>query len=404
MVRNADLFRRRLTANTVNKKVQLNGHMKTRMVAASPNSDVVSNLRKQENAAPFSNVITVTRNTCAFLTATRTIQTGGQSGYKGSARNVLNVTAATAQGDYQNAITEQAYDTVRQNSEESNRSPIKSYSAGSTLNARSGSSVADSRCESRYKTALPDFSSTHAGRGNPVCSGQMHPSRFDRGRARQLTPHDTLEASRAFSVMRKSFFLDYLRGTLYGGDEQEIGTAADIFEGDAWQRALEETSREALGTPVLLTDRMSDRTLAGYVTTSNPTIPRAILINTRFKVDPEVLAHALAEEVVHAQQDIDGVDFVGQKAAYAYADRPYEQDAKARATRIVGYEPENYADYKRREVPGGMLFDGLSNMAERESRKTASSITRSLTSTWLTRQRLAPSAMPLRRALRRADQ
>jgi hypothetical protein len=182
-------------------------------------------------------------------------------------------------------------------------------------------------------------------------------SRLDRGGHGKLIPHSTLEASRALGILSKSFFLDYLKGLLQGGAEQQIGIAADVFEGEALQRAFATTSQEALNTPIILTDRISDRALALMATSSNPDFPRLILVNTRFKVDPEVLAHTMAEEIVHAQQALDGVDVEAQKASYAYADRPYEQEAKAKATLIVGYEPNAFDVLKRRVVPSGPLFD-----------------------------------------------
>jgi hypothetical protein len=104
-----------------------------------------------------------------------------------------------------------------------------------------------------------------------------------------------LESTRAFGQMRREFFLSHLKQYETGGVDQEFGAARDVFEGEA------HVSAEALDTPVILTDLLSDRVLAVHVTTSNPHTPRAILVNARVQVDPEEMAHAIAEEVAHAQ-------------------------------------------------------------------------------------------------------
>jgi hypothetical protein len=54
------------------------------------------------------------------------------------------------------------------------------------------------------------------------------------------------------------------------------------------------------------------------------------------------MAHALVEEFVHVQQQIDGTDFDGQRRQFAYDDRPYEIDAKRIATEVLGYVPDAY--------------------------------------------------------------
>jgi hypothetical protein len=85
---------------------------------------------------------------------------------------------------------------------------------------------------------------------------------------------------------------------------------------------------------------------------------RIIAVNVRFKVDPELLAHALVEEFAHAQQVLDGVDFEAQRRQFPdYATRPYEQEAKRVASEILGYTPEGYAVQLLRDEPAGVLYD-----------------------------------------------
>lgn len=82
-----------------------------------------------------------------------------------------------------------------------------------------------------------------------------------------------------------------------------------------------------------------------------------VVINARCKADPEVLAHTLVEEFVHAQQRLNGVDFEAQRRQYAYRERPYEQEAKRIATETLGYEPDEFDTHLVREEPTGVLYD-----------------------------------------------
>ena len=77
----------------------------------------------------------------------------------------------------------------------------------------------------------------------------------------------------------------------------------------------------------------------------------------RFKVDPDVLLHALVEEYVHSQQVFDKVDFEQQRAQFAYAERPYELEAKRIATEILGYDPDSYETYLVREEHSDVYYD-----------------------------------------------
>ena len=117
-------------------------------------------------------------------------------------------------------------------------------------------------------------------------------------------------------------------------------TAYNVFEGEALQRLASQISENALLTPVVLTGQLSNRVLAVCLAVSFH--KAQIAVNARYKVDPEVLLHTLVEEFVHAQQNIDGVNFASQKRQYTYAERPYEIEAKRIATVTLGYEPEDY--------------------------------------------------------------
>ena len=113
---------------------------------------------------------------------------------------------------------------------------------------------------------------------------------------------------------------------------------------------------EALATPVLFTDYLSNRVLSVHLTLRDGST--FIAVNVRFKIDPETLAHTLVEEFVHAQQVLAGVDFAAERQQYPdYASRPYEQEAKRIAGEILGYIPEEYTVYLLREEPAGVHYD-----------------------------------------------
>jgi hypothetical protein len=141
---------------------------------------------------------------------------------------------------------------------------------------------------------------------------------------------------------------------LAAGDEGIIGSASDVFEIGIIAKLRISLSETALATPVFFTDRLSNRILACCISLRNGT--HIIGINSRFKTDPEIIAHALVEEFVHVQQILDGVDFETQRKEHVYAERPYEQQAKQIAAEILGYDPTDaYDTILIREVPSGIL-------------------------------------------------
>ena len=82
-----------------------------------------------------------------------------------------------------------------------------------------------------------------------------------------------------------------------------------------------------------------------------------VVLNMRFKVDPDVLVHTLIEEYVHSQQVLDKVDFEREREQFAYAQRPYEAEAKRIATEVLGYNPAACETYLMREEPPPPLYD-----------------------------------------------
>jgi hypothetical protein len=148
-----------------------------------------------------------------------------------------------------------------------------------------------------------------------------------------------------------------------GSDEEFLGDATVIFEEKMLARLRVTLSEQALKTPLFFTDRLSDRSLAVFLTTASGV--HAIAFNVRFKIDPEWLAHALVEEYVHAQQTIDGLDAKSQREQFSYTERPYEQEAKRVATELLGYEPENREPIILRQQPEGALFDLPQRQTER---------------------------------------
>jgi hypothetical protein len=141
-----------------------------------------------------------------------------------------------------------------------------------------------------------------------------------------------------------------------------------MFMGETLSRLETCVSEQALDTPVQLTEYLSDQTFAAHAETTNPHIPRVILVNTRWRLDPEEFLHAMIEETVHAQQALDGVDTAAQKAAYPYQERPYEKEAKQRASDILGYTPEIHSASRIRPEPEGFLFDRRLDVSAQEHR------------------------------------
>ncbi len=119
------------------------------------------------------------------------------------------------------------------------------------------------------------------------------------------------------------------------------------------QRLSLTLSATALKTPVLFSERLSNRLLATSLGFRDGS--QLIAINSRFKVDPELMAHTLVEEFVHSQQRLDGVDFVTQQQQFSYAERPYEVEAKRIATDVLNYEPGDYEIYLVREQPAELI-------------------------------------------------
>ena len=171
-----------------------------------------------------------------------------------------------------------------------------------------------------------------------------------------MRPRNTLEATRAAGQLQKNFFKEYLFARTLDGADREIENAFEIFEGQALETLRHRLSAPALETPMVFTDRLSNRVLAIHVLMNDGT--RIIAVNVRFRVDPELLAHALVEEFAHAQQILDGVDFEVQRRQFPdYAARPYEQEAKRVGSEILGYTSEGYAVLLLRDEPSGILYD-----------------------------------------------
>jgi hypothetical protein len=171
-----------------------------------------------------------------------------------------------------------------------------------------------------------------------------------------VIPRNTLDQTRAAGQLQRDFFKEYLFSRMLDGADREIENASAVFTEQMLATLQQRLSPSALATPVVLTDRLSNRVLAIHVLHEDGT--GIIAINARFKVDPEILAHALVEEYVHAEQVLDGVDFAAQRQQFPdYASRPYEQEAKRLASELLGYTPEDYTVYLLREEPSGVLYD-----------------------------------------------
>ena len=171
-----------------------------------------------------------------------------------------------------------------------------------------------------------------------------------------MRPRSDLESTRAFGQMRKSFFTLWLNAHLqnsYKQDEWELGVAEDVFEGETLVKLKSKVSNKALQTPLVGTDRWSNRSGVACLQLASGVESRTsiIVINTRFRFDAEYLAHALIEEIAHTQQRIDGVDFEAQQVRFVYEERPYEQEAKQMATDILGYDATEHEPTCVREEP-----------------------------------------------------
>ena len=165
----------------------------------------------------------------------------------------------------------------------------------------------------------------------------------------------TIQGTRAQNLLRGDFYEIYREAVFRGGRDEEFPEASAVFTEEALQALRDHASEEALTTPILLTENLSNRVLAVHLT-GGPGM-RLIVVNTRFRVDPDVIAHTLMEEFAHAQQTLDNVDFAAQRREFAYNERPYEIEAKRIATEILGYDPAGYENYLRRDEPDGALYD-----------------------------------------------
>jgi hypothetical protein len=118
---------------------------------------------------------------------------------------------------------------------------------------------------------------------------------------------------------------------------------------------LKEVSPEALSIPVVISDAVADGTTMSLRYDRQYPGQEVIVINGRYLLDPEQVANDLAEEVGHAQQLRDGVDFEGLIAQYPhYEDRPFEQEAKAFADRVCGYRKPAIPIRQLRPEPPGL--------------------------------------------------
>jgi hypothetical protein len=130
---------------------------------------------------------------------------------------------------------------------------------------------------------------------------------------------------------------------VFDGEDVEMPDAFAIFTLEGLQALRRFVSEEALQTSVVLTERLSNRGLAVHLVIGAE--GRAIAVNTRFRIDPDLLTHALLEEYSHTQQVLDKIDFETQRRQFAYQDLPFEQEAKRIATEILGIEPNEYDVY-----------------------------------------------------------
>ena len=171
----------------------------------------------------------------------------------------------------------------------------------------------------------------------------------------KLPPRNTLHGTRAESLLRRDFYKVYLQARYAGGEDQELADAASVFTQEGLRQLREHITEDALKAPVVFTERLSNRILAVHLVQN--TGEGYVVLNMRFKIDPDVLVHALIEEYVHSQQVLDGIDFVQQRAQFAYAERPYELEAKRIATAILGHDPDGYDTYLVREEHSDFYYD-----------------------------------------------
>lgn len=168
-------------------------------------------------------------------------------------------------------------------------------------------------------------------------------------------PRATTANTRAEGILRRSFWAEYVRARLLGGNDTAVGDASAVYEPAFVERLCKHLSAASLAVPVMFTERLSNRVLAACIGLRNGSM--VIAVNARFAVDPEVIAHTLVEEFLHAQQIENGLDFADQRQRYAYAERPYEIEAKSIAGEIMGFAPGDFATLLLRDEPDVPLYD-----------------------------------------------
>jgi hypothetical protein len=173
----------------------------------------------------------------------------------------------------------------------------------------------------------------------------------------KLLPRNTLYGTRAEHLLRRDFYRVYLQARYAAGEDQELADAASVFTPEGMRQLREHITEEALKARVVLTERLSNRVLAVHLVQNAG--ERFVVLNMRFKVDPDVLVHTLIEEYVHSQQVLDKIDFEKERVEFPYAERPYELEAKRIATAILGYDPDGYETYLMREEHSDVYYDIL---------------------------------------------
>ena len=168
-----------------------------------------------------------------------------------------------------------------------------------------------------------------------------------------MTPRNRLQGTRADGQLLPAFWQAAVAARSSGGHEEIFGDARSVFTETTLLRLQDHCTDQALSVPILFTERLSNRVLSVCIGFRDGT--QVVAVNARFKSDPELIAHMLVEEFVHAQQRLDGVDFDEQRRKYSYEDRPYEQEAKQIATDTLGYSPEGYDVILSRDEPSDVL-------------------------------------------------
>lgn len=172
-----------------------------------------------------------------------------------------------------------------------------------------------------------------------------------------MKPRSHPRGTRAEGQFAQDFWKLYVNAYLLGDDEEAIGNARAVFSEAVCTILEEHFDAETLNVPVFFSERLSNHTLASNISFRDGS--QCIVVNSRFKAEPEIIAHTLVEEFAHTWQRRTGVDFEAQRSQFAYQERPYEIEAKRIATEVVGYEPEQYEIYIQREESDGVLYDKI---------------------------------------------